>query len=338
LVNQSGQVLGPETSTQWTAGFELAPTSWLKGFDVQGTWYQIKINNLLGGLSGTTNSSSFNAATSGAAFITPSDVGCPLADNLNPVNCAPFQQLVAGILQNPSNPVPAAAKTLIYWLNDGGVFNNGWSKIEGIDWSASYDADLGDLGAWDVGITGTYYLKYELLTTPGAAGAAGLPIDRFHTDILPLGGVAQNGVETQPRMRYRARLGWTDGIFSATGFVGYTSHLYSTQLAPPNVNNQCLAAGGTIGGGTLPCAISNYTDIEPPQYLFDLSLGYDTGDRPANSYLRNVHVQMVVQNLLDTRPAFSYRISKGGGGAPAAYDVTKNAQGRIISVTVSKTW
>jgi len=42
--------------------------------------------------------------------------------------------------------------------------------------------------------------------------------------------------------------------------------------------------GNTLGGGTFPCKIFGYTNIEPSWYTFDLSLGYDTGDKPANPY------------------------------------------------------
>jgi hypothetical protein len=61
------------------------------------------------------------------------------------------------------------------------------------------------------------------------------------------------------------------------------SHFFHTQNAPPNVNFQCLPAGGTVGGGMFPCAVSNYNNIEPSYYTFDLSIGYDTGDDPVNT-------------------------------------------------------
>jgi hypothetical protein len=139
-------------------------------------------------------------------------------------------------------------------------------------------------------------------------------------------------------MRYRP--GWV-GLtvyFLQPGFV--VTYRICIARNSRRLTSTCNASrlAEPVGGGTFPCAISNYSDIEPPQYLFDLSLGYDTGDRPASSYLQNLHFQFVIQNLLDSKPAFSYRISKGGGGAPAAYDVTKNAQGRIFSLSVTKTW
>ena len=68
--------------------------------------------------------------------------------------------------------------------------------------------------------------------------------------------------------------------------MNYSAHYYVAWGNPPNVNLQCTTAGGNITGGTLPCAINNYTQIEPSQYTFDLSLGYNTGDMPASDYLK----------------------------------------------------
>jgi len=90
-------------------------------------------------------------------------------------------------------------------------------------------------------------------------------------------------------------------------------------------------------GGLVPCAISNYTNIEPSHYTFDLSLGYDTGDDPVNDYLKHIGVQVVVQNITDKHPAFEYRTSTGGGN-PAPYDILKSNQGRTISLILTKTW
>ncbi len=152
-----------------------------------------------------------------------------------------------------------------------------------------------------------------------------------------VGGIAQNGVESLPRMNYRARLGWSNGPWSLTGFMNYSSHFYHTQNAPPNVNFQCTTAGGTIGGGSLPCLINNYSNIEPSYYTFDLSAGYDTGDDPANDYLKHIGIQLVVQNLMGRQPAFEYRVSSNAGNA-AAFDILKGLQGRTISLIVTKTW
>src|ERR1051326_3774508 len=246
--------------------------------------------------------------------------------------------MVARALAHPTDAVPAAAQTLIFWINDGGTQNTGWQKNEGIDFNASYDFDAGAFGAWNTGITGAYYIKQEAVRVPGAPGAAGTPSDvLYHTDLASVGGVSQLGVESLPRFKYRARLGWSDGPWSVTTFMDYAGHFYHTQTAPPNVNFQCLTPGGTVGGGTNACALSNYTNIEPSYYTFDVSVGYDTGDAPANTYLRNVGIQLVVQNIMDKHPPFEYRTATGGGN-PAAFDILKSIFGRQIQVRILKTW
>ena len=88
---------------------------------------------------------------------------------------------------------------------------------------------------------------------------------------------------------------------------------------------------------SLPCAISNYTNIEPSWLTFDLSMGYDTGDVPVNDYLKHIGIQVVINNIMDKHPAFEYRTGTGGGN-PAAMDILKPDNGRQISLILTKTW
>jgi hypothetical protein len=90
-------------------------------------------------------------------------------------------------------------------------------------------------------------------------------------------------------------------------------------------------------GGTFLCAIEGYTNVLPSYYSFDLSLGYNTQDGPANEYLRNIGVQLVVQNIMDRHGSYQYRISTGGGN-PCTCEINKSLQGRTISLIVTKEW
>jgi hypothetical protein len=322
----------------------------LKGLDIQATWYSIRISGVLGSF-GNPTSNSFNQSSLGFSYIVPTDLaylhaGNPAMchDNNTPTDCPEFEQMVQGILNDGRNPVPQAILTRVQWINDGGIFNKGTLKTTGIDWNASYDFDAGDFGAWNVGIVGTYYLGQTRAfpEDPLFPGNTATPfgaesVDGFHQTIAAVGNVQQTGVETLPRMHYRGRLGWSNGPFNVTAFVNYDSHFYHTQAAPPNVNGQCLATNPNLGGGSSNCAIEGYSNIEPSYYTFDLSFGYDTGDTPANEYLRNVAVQLVFQNIMDKHPPFEYRISTGGGN-PTAFDILKTNQGRTISIIVTKTW
>ena len=360
FVNQHGQTLNPETAINYSIGAEFAPTLFLKGLDIQATYYSIKISNLLTQFS-QPQSNSFNTGYLGFSFIVPTDLAYihpnsqQCHNNNTPgaaapggipgsgaTGCPEFEQMILNVFANGRNSVPTSAQTRILWINDGGIFNEGSLKADGIDWAASYDVDLGDLGAWNTGVVGTYYLhrtsSFPINTLfPGNTTApfGGTTSDDFHTDLANVGNVAQNGVTTDNQLVYRARLGWSKDSWSVTGFVNYSSHFYHTQQSPPNVNGQCVSAGSNVGGGTFPCAIEGYNNVEPSFYTFDLSLGYNTGDTPQNDYLRNIGVQVVIQNLLDRSPPYGYRVSAGGA---SAYDVSRNNLGRIVSVSLTKTW
>ena len=343
-INTSGQALHPEQATNWGIGADYSPTNFLKGLDIQATWYSVKINGNLQGFANP-NSNSFSQAGLGFAHIVPTDLalagvdvaGC--SNNNTPTTCPEFEAMVTKLLADPRNPVPPQIATQVLWINDGSIFNAGYTKLQGLDWNISYDWDMGNAGAFNVGMVGTYYLhRYEVnfignKFDPEAAAV----LDQFHTTLGSVGNIAQTGVESLPRMRYRARLGWSNGPWSLTGFMDYQSHFFHTQNAPPNVNGQCSVAGGTVGGGTFPCLINNYTNVEPPFYTFDLSAGYDTGDDPANTYLKHIGIQLVIQNIMDKHPPFEYRIGTGGGN-PVPFDILKSDQGRTVTLILTKTW
>ena len=340
-VNTTQAVLRPETATNWALTGEFAPTDFLKGLDIQVTWYQVKINNALTQFGNPSNSTVNNPAL-GFSYILPTDIakagvdvaGC--SNNNTPSACPEFEAIVAGLLNDPQNAVPPGSLTSILWVNDGAIGNFGWIKQQGIDFSASYDYDAGALGVWNAGITGTYYLHQYSANNPTVALPNPTVTDDFNTDAGTLGGVAQTGVTTSPRMRWRSRLGWSDGAWSVTGFVNYIGHYYNTQNVPPNVNFQCTTAGGTVSGGTSSCAISNYTGLEPSYYTFDLSIGYNTGNMAQNDYLKNIGLQFIVQNLTNRLPPFEYQIA--AGSTPTAFDVTKNNTGRTFGLVLTKAW
>jgi len=336
--NIEQQVLDPEKAVNWSIGFDYTPTGFLTGLNLQATYYIVKITGLLRNF-GNPGTGAFNDPSRGFVFLTPEDMkdpltGAPLCagQNATPLLCAPFQEVVAAVLAHPEIEVPSELQTLVYWINDGGTMNVGWQATKGIDWQWSYDWEWESLGAFNVGMTGTYYLSQES-QVPG-----GIIDDFYHTTFPALNGVEQIGVESRPRLKYRARLGWSDGTWSVTGFMDYESHFFHTQSAPPNVNAACITTGGTVGGlpnYSNPCWVTDYTNIEPGFYTFDLSLGYNTGDRPANDYLRNVSLQLVVQNIMDRSSPYEYRISTGGGN-PCACDVIKSLFGRVISIRLQK--
>jgi iron complex outermembrane recepter protein len=336
---EGGVNLAPETSVNYSIGVEIAPQfALLRGLDLQATFYSVKVNNTILGFTAN-NTQTLNDPTQRFRYIVPSDLGCPVAANAAPTTCAPFEAMATAQLLDRNTTEPLSNLPFVYWIADGSSVNTGYLHPDGIDYSASYDFDLGDYGAWNTGITGTYYLHYWQQL------GGGLPaIDALHDNLPAIGGVAMNGVAAipsgvpaAPRMSYRARLGWSDGAYSVTGFVNYSSHYFAPWGAPPNVNLQCTTAGGNIGGGTFPCAISNYTNIEPSFYTFDLSLGYNTGDMPANDYLKRLNFQLVVQNVTGRHSPFEYGPTTASRNI-SAYDILHSNLGRVIGISIIKSW
>jgi outer membrane receptor protein involved in Fe transport len=342
----NGLILKPELATNWGIGFDYAPTNFLRGLDIQATYYIVKLNGALRGF-GNPNDARFQDPTLPFAFPAPSDIGCPdlpnsarpsipIPANLVPSACPQWMTAIDGILANPRAAVDPAARTLVYWLNDGGTFNQGWQKLDGIDWNFSYDWDMGNIGAFNVGATGTYYLHNYGDNSPGQPGD--VITNGYHTTTGSSNALSE-GVPTLSTLRYRGRLGWSNGPWNVTGFMDYQSHYYHTQSAPPNVNgNFCTStAFAAPAGGTFPCFNDHYNNLLPSWYSFDLTIGYDTGEEPANNYLKNIGLQLVIQNIFDKGADYQYRTAQQGG-QPCTCDILRSLYGRQVSFVVTKTW
>jgi hypothetical protein len=57
---------------------------------------------------------------------------------------------------------------------------------------------------------------------------------------------------------------------------------------------------------------------------------------PANDYLKNIGIQLIVQNVMNKLPPFEYQIA--AGSTPTAFDVTKSDLGRTIGLVLTKVW
>ena len=337
VTREGGLALAPEKATNYSVGLEIAPTiDFLRGLDLQATWYSVKINGVLQGQLAAATTSGLSDPNQRFHFILPSDTGCPVADNSNPTACAPFQKMVLAAINDPNQGegLTAADASNIYWINDSATANSGFIHVTGVDFNGSYDYDAGDIGAYNIGITGTYYLHRWVQQSAGGA-----IFDAFHqNNLASVNGLPQQGIETLPRFIYRARLGWSDGPFSATIFWNHQSHFFEQHTStPPNVNLACTTMGGTLGGGSFPCAISNFSYIQPAWDTIDLSFGYSTGTIPANVYLQNLTLQLTVTNVMGRHASFEYGPNSTTRN-PGGFNILQPDYGRVIGLTLIKNW
>lgn len=315
--------LNPEQARNWAAGFDFAPSrddmlGFLSGLDVNATLYYIKINGVIqpaGQFGG------FDDPLARRFYVLPSDV-------------PNFAQAVAKLVANPRT-APYTIASGINFIEDAANANIGWESIEGIDFSGSYDLDLGDFGAWNTGITGNYALDSQTLV------AAGAPV--FD---------AYKGIDSGGRLNYRARLGWAggpDNAWSVTGFMNYHAHIGAqppdgspVEPLPPScflAGNPACNASGLPQFAQYSRQFATLSEFVPAFITFDLSLAYNTGDRPANEYLQNLGIQLTINDITDRHLTFQYVSLPGGGsGNPRAFSNYFNPAQRTITLVITKAW
>src|SRR5262249_27772295 len=142
----AGFHLNPETARNWAIGFDFAPTDFLKGIDLNFTVYNIKITNSIQAASRLGGLDDPQALASGY-YILPSDPN--------------FAQFVTNLASFP-NADPRIIPAAIMFIANGSRKNLGWIRYQGADFAASYDWDMGDLGAWNTGVVGTYVINRQI--------------------------------------------------------------------------------------------------------------------------------------------------------------------------------
>jgi hypothetical protein len=218
-----------------------------------------------------------------------------------------FDSYVAALLAAPTSQFNPALASQIRFINDASVRNAGSQEVEGIDFNADYSVDLGNWGAANLGISGTYFLRKATQFVPGGP----------FVNVYDVAGQTQ-----EPRLKYRAHLGWNDESWNVTLFANFQSHYFHTQPLPP------------------PAFLANfpdYSNLQPGYVTLDFSLGYDFGDAGPNDYLDNISMQFVVINVLDEPAPFMYRVNTTGGN-PAAFDTSLSPIGRTVTFIVTKAW
>lgn len=321
--------LKPEKGKNLSAGFEFAPHDgpfgFLNGLDVTATYWYIRITKALQlpfRLAGF-NTGAMNNPLYQSVFHTAQ-------------NDPNFAAEVLAILSSPYSTSPVSSAPLISVIADTGIHNIGFQALDGVDYTLRYDWLMGDwagidLGAWNVSVTGTYNIKN----------------DSADTDVSPT--ISNFSLNRDSHMgRVRTGIGYVGDFdagssVSANLFWNYIGHFGPTTnpLAPT-----CFQTGNAACS-TYGANFAQYTSQQNLTYLvgsvntFDLSIGYSTGSAPVNDYLKNMRLQVTLNNILDTDPPFQYAVQPPGGGKPHAFYTSTaspeiNPNGRIISIALTK--
>ncbi|TRZ67361.1 MAG: TonB-dependent receptor [Rhodocyclaceae bacterium] len=250
LYRQGGNLgLTPEKATTWTLGAEFKPAP---ASLVSVTYFNVDYKDRIL-TPANTNAQSLVQAALLAPYITRN----PSVAAVNALFASPYFTAIA---ENPAN---------ILVIVDGRKQNAGTAQTKGLDLAARY-AFSNALGAWDAGVSGTYFFNFKQSQVPNA----------------PLIGVL-NTINNPLRFTARGDLGLTREAYSARLALNYAnSYLNNLNATPVQVDSYTTAdllfsydTGKTpvkmLGQGVrIALSIQNAFDRKPP-YTQNLTLAFD---------------------------------------------------------------
>jgi len=198
--------LGPEKAASISTGFDYTPVNFLKGLQITGTYFFVKIRDAINGAS-----ADLNEPNDRANITLYTDPG--------------FQAKLAAALADPVSEIPPGIPVSdIKFILDTAPTNVGSITTNGLDFGVRYDWDFGDWGVWKAGVDGTYFLNRKLVDSRGGV------TDSF-VGASPNAGL---GNSTESRLLARGQLGWVAGPWSVTAFVNYQGHYFLGAPRPPS--------------------------------------------------------------------------------------------------------
>lgn len=230
--------LTPETARTRSIGVDWEP-SWGRNTKLSLTYFDILYENQISGSLSDLTVLNREAQLAGTGVIIRN----------------PSPELVAQMMRDyvVSSGVLPATWTLIV---DGRSKNLGKSQTNGIDFQASTRIVTDDWGNFGLGLSGTYFTKYEVAQSPGAEA-----IDQLNLIFNPI------------RFKTRLSTNWSNGPWYANMFVNFTRS-YSNNLTNPvqrvgsNTTIDARVAyelsGGWLDGTTLALSATNLFDRKPP--------------------------------------------------------------------------
>jgi hypothetical protein len=244
-------------------------------------------------------------------------------------------QALADVPQRSGFTFDPAAIPNIKFIQDIALTNLGSRVFSGIDFDARYDFDLARLGFTDAGSINI--------------GAAGFyeTIDKSRaTDTSALVHVFEGKDSGNHLQRVRYRLGWNDDTWSVTAFANYFGHGANTQplgvnffgnsLIPPCFYSATTSPGSCFPGSQHFGPYTVYPNMSPATVYFDLTVGYQTGEMPANTYLRNIGIQFTINDIFDKPPPFI--VGARNNGSIRAFDNSFPDLQRTFTLTLTKVW
>jgi hypothetical protein len=235
-----GKGLEPETSDQWSLGFNFAPSAddpyvgVLEGLSVDVSWWHIQRENLIETVSvgqGINDPASFQTNATSLATADPFTsryIAIPNpGQNLSHPSNASFKQIIDDLIATGRASFDPSAVEFIKFIEMSSIFNaDGWAEISGIDFDVRYDWDMGDWGAFNVRASGYYETRNRSQDGPGEL------IDSSYTQVRREDGMVDGANSGHQMQRMRFNAGWTDGNFSVVAGASWRPHRFGGGTPP----------------------------------------------------------------------------------------------------------
>jgi outer membrane receptor protein involved in Fe transport len=354
-----GGSLGPETSDQWSLGVNFTPqpddpiVGVLSGLSIDVSWWHIQRENLVDSVTpgeGANDPNSLDTANQDDAYATRYLV-IPRPDLAitAPENAA-FKALVDQIVATGRGNFDSAALPFVKFIDIGGSLGNqrGWVELGGLDFNFRYDWDMGAWGAWNARVSGSYELRNRSQDSPFSA------VSSVYTMTRPDGTVVGTNSGHQLQ-RARFTLGWTDmnAHWSVVAAAQWDPHSFGGGTPPACFWRDDYGPGTAKGlcypgapyfpqpfyqapAGTAQPDQRFAGTLKPSQMFFDLTLGYDTGEAPTNTYLRNIRFSLNIYNVLNRYGSAIDYDPRTVAGSPRIRE--GNDFQRTVSFSVTKQW
>ncbi len=329
-----GHGLSPQSLYQWSLGFNWAPTESIFGIDLSGltadvSWFHLYFRGII-----ETNTFGNNDPSNPLSILEFTFAPRPDLPTNAPENAA-FYNLIQQIIAAPSrfNTFDANFINNIKFIQDTALTNIGKRDFGGIDFDFRYDFDLGKIGYGNSGALNIGALGYYEVTDKSRASETS-PVDSIYTS-------GRDSGNHLKRVRYR--FGWSNETWSATLFANYFGHgqfrngqdVTGQRLVPPCFYAPGFGPGSCFPGSPYYGPLTNWPNMTPAVLFWDVSLGYNTGEAPANPYLRNIGIQFTVNDIFNKEPPFNVGVA---GGTIHAFDAAFPDLQRAFSVTLTKVW
>ena len=298
------------------------------GLSLDAQYFDIKFKDLITGAGDLGDG--VNDPRSTVEFLVIPDPSLPITDPVNASFLAIVNQL-AGVQTRGGESFDPAIISDVKFIRDTARTNVGFSQLTGIDFNMRYDWDMGNLGAWNIGVAGYYEVGEKRQANDFSEVE-----DRYF---------ARHTGNRLQRARYR--LGWTDGDWTITAIGRYVGHgslnTRGSSSLPRCYYHSDFAstgAGSCYPGSPFYGPFENdvFPNYSPATVEFDLAFSYQTGLIPASEYLQNIRFDFTIINVLNKQVPFQIGLRGRGLRDGRAFDNAYNDQQRQVSISVTKAW